>query len=366
MAEPEPDDLLGDVRAAMTQLAGDPATIDQPEVTQGDQPQTSEQVREQQIRETGGRARDESGRFKAAEGEQPRETLTLKPPKEATPPAAASPAAEAPKAAALPPEIDKDGKHLERIAPPAAWKGSAKVDWDRMPRNVREAVAADYAQVESLRAEMAPLKEMFDVNREFLVNAAGSVPEAMRQMMSMARMSSTVDGSIQLAHHILRARGLDPSAVFSGQPQASPQGQQPAPQTDVAQLVQQELRKQSEEQQTQQLQSQIAAFAARSDRPYFNDVKAVMGALMSAGRAKTMDEAYEMACRADSVINAALDEEKRKETEKARAAEAAKARDASRASLRGSPLPGASNGGTGPGASVHDDVRAAFAEASGA
>ena len=49
------------------------------------------------------------------------------------------------------------------------------------------------------------LKELFDTNREFLVNQAGSVVEAQRQMMQFARMS--VDNPVQLAEHILRAWG---------------------------------------------------------------------------------------------------------------------------------------------------------------
>lgn len=354
----ENDNLLDDVRAAFEQ-----STSDAPPIAAPDEPEAAP-IDETPAQRTE-RERDESGRFKAKEGDKPRETLKLKE-QPAETPAAAKP--ETPTdPTKLPPEIDKQGKHLERIPPPAAWKGAAKVDWDRMPRNVREAIAADYAEVEQARNELAPLKELFDVNREFLVSQAGSVVEAQRQMMQFARMS--VDNPVQLADHILRARGLDPRAVFSGQPQAPGQGQQPDPQTLVAQLVEQKLQPilgQFQQQQQQQLQSQIAAFAARPDRPYFNDVRAHMGQLLEAGHAKSMDEAYEMATWASPAIREALLQAQREELTKAREAEAAKARQASRASLRGSPIPGATNGAGNPGASVHDDVRAAMAELAGA
>lgn len=363
MAETEPDNLLDDVRAAF-------AEVEQPESVREEAPQREEAAPvEETASQRADRERDEAGRFKAkTEGEKPRDTLKLKEQPTEQQPATEAQAEKPKDPNALPPEIDKQGKHLERIPPPAGWKGAAKVDWDRMPRNVREAIAADYSAVEQARSELAPLKDLFDVNREFLVNQAGSVPEAMRQMMQFARMSATVDGSIQLAHHILSARGVDPRAVFGGQAQPSAQGQQPDPHALVAQLVEQKLQPilgQFQQQQSQQLQSQIDAFASRPDRPYFNDVRAHMGQLLEAGHAKTMDEAYEMATWASPTIRDALLTEQREEQERARKADAAKAQHASRASLRGSPIPGAT-GSKSQGASVLDDVRAAMAEVAGA
>lgn len=349
--EREPS-ILDEVRAAASEVAGEAPIA----ATGGEEP--ADFTPQETPTERAARERDEAGRFKAKDpSDKPRETLKLKPEQ---PAAEVKP--ETPNA--LPPEIDKQGKHLERIPPPPGWKGAAKVDWDRMPRNVREALAADYAAVDQARAELAPVKELFDVNREFLVMQAGSVPEAMRQMMQFARMS--VDNPVQLAEHILRARGLDPRAVFSGQAQPSPQGQQPGQQIDVAQLVEQKLQEQFRLQQQQQFQSQIAEFAARPDRPYFNDVRVHMGQLLESGQAKSMDEAYEMATWAVPAIRETLLQEQREAAEKARAEAAAKARQASRASLRGSPIPGVARGMPSQGSSVLDDVRAAAAELSGA
>lgn len=357
MAEAETDNLLDDVRAAFEQSSTETPAAAPIDDTNAPPPEETPAQRAD-------RERDESGRFKSrTEGDKPRETLKLKeqPTEQQAAPTTTPAAPKDPNA--LPPEIDKQGKHLERIPPPAGWKGAAKVDWDRMPRNVREAIAADYGAVEQARSELAPLKDLFDVNREFLVNQAGSLPEAMRQMMTFARMS--IDNPVQLADHILRARGLDPRAVFSGQAQPSPQGQQPGSQIDVAQLVEQKLQEQFRQQQSQQLQSQIAEFAARPDRPYFNDVRSHMGALLEAGSAKSMDEAYDMACWANPAIREALLEAQRADADKVKAAEAEKAQLARRASLRGSPIPGASSGRS-QGASVLDDVRAAAAELAGA
>ncbi len=316
------------------------------------------------------RERDEGGRFKAKTEEAERPTLKLK---DKPAPRVAGPSTEQPLAAGgvdgtpKPPEIDKDGKHLERIAPPADWKGAAKVQWDRLPRPVREEIARSYGEVESARTELAPLKELFDVNREFLVNQAGSVPNAMAQMMQFAHMS--VDNPVQLAEHILRARGIDPRAAFTGQPQAPTQGQPQDPQALLAQLVQRELQPilgQFAQQQSQQLQTTIDQFGSDPAHPYFNDVRSHMGTLIQNGQAKTMDEAYEQATWATPAIRAQLLAAQSEAATTAKAAEVAAAKAAQRTSLRGSPLPGGTSAArNGAGQSVFDTVRAAMEEVGG-
>jgi hypothetical protein len=233
---------------------------------------------------------------------------------------------------------------------------------------VREAVAADYAGVEQARAELAPLKELFDTNREFLVNQAGSVVEAQRQMMQFARMS--VDNPVQLAEHILRARGLDPRAVFSGQPSQVPaQGQQPDQQALVAQLVQQQLQPilgQFQQQSLQQEISKVQSFRADPAHPYFNDVAPRIEGLLKAGAAKDLQDAYDQAIWADPTIRQQLMSAQAEEAKRTQAADVAKAQQARAASLRGSPIPGAGTGGGSQTGTVADDVRAAMAELAGA
>lgn len=310
------------------------------------------------------RLRDEAGRFKAADPKAAREKLTLKP---AKPLAAASQEAAAtvvPATNGLPPEIDKEGKHLERIPPPQSWSGAGKVAWDRLPRPIREQLSQDYAAVDTARGELVPIKEILDVNREFFVNQAGSVPEAFRQMAVFARMS--VDNPVQLAEHILRSKGIDPRTAFGGQAQVPAQGQQPDIQVLIAQHVSQALQPfvaQTEQQQTQQLQSTIDQFAADPKHPYFNDVRALMGTLMSAGQAKSMEEAYEMATRANPTIWGALQSVQTEASGNQKQQAVQKAQAAQRTNLKGSPLPnGSSLNGGRANSSVLDDVRAAAAE----
>jgi hypothetical protein len=323
-------------------------------------------VPEETEQQAADRVRDEAGRFaKQPKEKEPRPTLKLKtPPAPELPPGA--PAVPTPQAA--PPVAPEKAD----IPAPAAWSGIAKIRWGRIPPEAREEIVKIERERESATQELLPLKEMFDVNREFLVNQAGSVPEAMRQMMQFARMS--VDNPVALAEHILRARGIDPRAAFAGQPQGPQPGTQD-PQAILAQLVDQRLqpvvaqfeqqKAQAEQQQNQQLESTISQFAADPKRPFFNDVRFHMGQLIQAGAAKSLEEAYEQATWANPAIRAHLLETQREATEKANAAQVQKAKLATRASVNGSPLEGAQPPG-GRAKTARDAVLQAYEDLSGA
>ena len=270
------------------------------------------------------RARKDDGTF--AKQPKDRPTLKLKSPAPevvspvAPPGVAAFPVAAQPVAPAVP----------EKIAAPQEWSGLAKVKWDKLPAAVQQEIVDRESSRMTATQDLMPVKELMDANREFLVNQAGSMPEAMRQMMQFARMS--VDNPVALAEHILRSKGIDPRQAFAGQPQAPGQAQAPDIQSYVAQLVQQAVepfKADAERQQTQQLESTISQFAADPKRPFFNDVRFHMGQLIQAGAAKSLDEAYEQATWANPAIRAHLLEEQR--GSKPRAAKAVQVQQAQQA-----------------------------------
>lgn len=357
MADDDKDDLMGDIRAAMQENAGgddDAVSGAQGSPTGGEESPTSG-------REEGGgdttRVRDESGRFaKTSEGKA-RETLSLKEKPEG------QPGEPGPKAVAnaMSPPPAPDATKPETIAPPAEWKGAGKVKWDRLPREIQSELRDVYQAASAERAEMAPLKELFDVNREFLINQAGSIPAAMTQLMQFARMS--VDNPQALIQHIARSSGINLAAV-AGQPSQGAPQTQPGPTADIAQLVQQQLEPilgQFRQQSLQQEISKIQAFRDDPKHPYFNDVAPRIEGLLKAGAAKDLQDAYDQAIWADPAIRQQLLTAQAEEAKRTQAAEVAKANQARAASLRGSPLPGAAvNGAANQNSSVHDDVRAAF------
>ncbi len=308
------------------------------------------------------RARKDDGTFaKQPKVKEPQTTLKLKTP----------PAPDAPGAA--PPMVPNAAQPVApaKIPAPQEWSGLAKVKWDILPAAVQqEIVAREQTRMEATQ-DLMPVKELMDVNREFLVNQAGSVPEAMRQMMQFARMS--VDNPVALAEHILRSKGIDPRQAFAGQPaqipgQAPQQAQAPDIQSYVAQLVQQAVqpfKADAERQQTQQLQTTIEQFAADPKRPFFNDVRFHMGQLIQAGAAKSLDEAYEQATWANPAIRAHLLETQREATDTANAAQAQRAQQARRASVKGSPIEGATPA-AGRKGTVRDIVREVYDDISGA
>ncbi len=306
------------------------------------------------------RARDEQGRFAKAQeeraakekpGKEPRSTLKLKEgAAEIAPPIVAAPAE--------PPAVEKVGA-------PQAWGGLAKVKWDRLPVDVQREIATREGEREKAVADLAPVRELLDVNREFLVNEAGSLPAAVHQLVAFAKMS--VEKPVDLILHIARAKGIDLVALVNGQHQ--PAHQQPQDlETIISRAVEQRLQPivaQTEHQQSQQLLSTISAFAADPNRPFFNDVRRDMGHLLKTGQAASLEDAYEKATWMNPTIRAHLQQQQSEAAEEQRKAATIKARQAAGASLRGSPLPNGSSGGKS-GSTVHDAVRAAFAEAEGA
>jgi hypothetical protein len=254
----------------------------------------------------------------------------------------------------------------EPTTPPAWWKGAGKIDWKRLPTSIQGELGDYVGRLEAERSEVAPLKEMIDQSRDVLVREAGSVAEGFRQLLAFHRLS--LEKPLDLIHHIARTRGIDLRAAFAGQPQAQQPGSpQTAPDLNrlVAQAVQQHLAPIQQQEQQRQYQNNlqtVQSFAADPAHPYFNDVADQMEALLKAGVAKDLSDAYDKATRLDPVISGQLDQERQKAAEDQRKADAEKARRAAAASVRGSPVPDAQRGNGGGPKSVRDAVRDAFSE----
>jgi len=359
MPDTEVDDLRGDLAKA---FSGEVEPATPPVADMGETPpvETAEAPKERTAAE---RARDEQGRFakeEQARETKARETLTIKPKdaavaRDATPPitSQAAPAPDAAKPADIP--------------PPMEWKGAAKVDWNRLPAPVKAEIAEKYAALATERAEVAPIKELIDTNRQFLVNEAGSIGEAFRQMVQFARLS--VDNPVALAQHILRARGIDPASAFGGQPQQGIPGQPPQIEDLVAQTVQQTLQPllaQFEQRESQQHIQSIEAFASDPAHPYFNDVRPQMAMYLKSGQAKDLKDAYEQATWAHPVIRQQLLAAQAEDAAKAKAAEVQRAQAASRASLTGPPVTGNTTVNGESDGSIRGDLMRAFQSVGGA
>jgi len=349
--------VLDDLNAAMEQLE---TNTEQPIEREPAEPTVSRETTapEKPIDKTVApeKARDERGRFEkmrdAAEAREKRQTLTLKNGADQQP--IGQPAKPATPA----------------IPPPTDWTGNAKLKWDRLPREVQQEISGKWGELGTLRGELAPLKELIDTNRQTLVNAAGSVPEAFRQLVGFHNMYLT--NPVGLAQHILRSRGIDPTQL-AGAPQ------QPNAQPDISKLLDQAVTARlqpfmqaAEQRDTQQIQQTVESFRSEVDPktnqpryPYFEDVRNYMGHLIRSGAARDIKEAYDQATWANPQIRSQLTQQQAEEARKGAANGAQRAANAQRVSVRGAPLDGGSSARASGRSSVVDDVRAASAELQG-
>jgi hypothetical protein len=356
--------IVEDVMAAAEHLESGqtsetvPQSTEQPivsrETTQPNNPATPERPPVE-------RQRDERGRFERMRDEQEareRRTLTLK----------GNAAPQQPNAQL------QNGQQVQKpppIAAPKDWSGSAKLKWDRLPREVQQEIAGKWGEVDTVRGELAPIKELIDTNRASLVNAAGSVPEAMRQLIGFHNLY--LQNPVALAQHILRSRGIDPTQAFGAQQQ------QPNGQLDISKLLDQAVQArlqpfqaEAERRDTQQVQQTVESFRSEVDPrtnqpryPFFEDVRHFMGHLIRSGAARNLQEAYDQATWANPQIRTQLTQAQSEEGRRQAAQGAERARNAQRASVRGAPLESGSSARASGRSSVLDDVRAASAELSG-
>ena len=345
------------IRGLLEKAASGDIQADAPAPVADLEPTAADPAAPSETRADRGDGRDAAGKFVGKPKEEAptqRETLTLKPKAQETAPVDAK--------AAKPTEP-------QDVPPPIEWKGEAKVAWGRVPPPIRAAFRETYESMQKAQAEVAPLKELIDLEREFLVREAGSVPEAFRQMTQFARMS--VDKPVELALHILQRRGIDPRTVFGGQPvqQNGTQPQPPDLRSYVAQAVQQALQPlqaQVQQREEQQHISTIDAFAADPAHPYFNDVRVQMGALMKSGQAVTLQDAYDQATWANPSIRQALLAQQAGDAANAKAREVEAARKAALLSPSGAPVHGSNSVIGNSDGSIRGDLMAAFRAQQGA
>jgi hypothetical protein len=301
------------------------------------------------------RARDETGKFARAEPEQVVPEPENPEAQPTPPPAASMPQAPAPIAAA-----------------PSSWSNAAKAKWAALDPELRAEIAkreADvhkgFTKMDEERSFAKNMQKAF-APYEAVIRASGVTPEQISAatLNYWYRLRTGDENTrLQTIAQIARENGVDLGRLTNSQPQQI-DPTIAALQQELAQLrnhQQQQIQAQQMAEQ-QQVQSAIEAFGQDPKHRYFNDVQIEMGALMQAGRAKDMEEAYEMAIWARPDLRAQLLADQQAQL-KAAAAEKAKQARAKAVSVRGGP--GGTPQTTNPNSSVREDLEAAFREASG-
>jgi hypothetical protein len=281
-----------------------------------------------------GKDRDEQGRFKA-KAEEAAKAVTEDKPKTTVPQAVQGSDTTVPD---VPKEAD--------IPAPMNWKGSAKVNWQRLPREVRQAIIEDYSGHTKASSELDEYRSALGDRAQFLAAQYGSVGTGLKSILAGADMANK--NPAEFIRWLAQRTGLDLGSLVQGGMQSgqdqfaqgqSAQSYQPsAVERELADLKQtlNGFLQQQHQTQTQTLKSQVDAFASDPSHPYFNDVRSDMAILVKEGKAKNLDEAYDMAVWANPETRKAMleNERKRSDQDDAKRVDAAKKAGGS---LRGVP-----------------------------
>jgi hypothetical protein len=257
------------------------------------------------------------------------------------------------------------------LAAPPAWSHATKAKWNELPAEVQQEIVKRELDV---RKQVARMDDERAFGRELqrviapyepIIRAEGGTPAAaVQDLLNTAYILRTGDPATKarLFAETAQRFGVDLSTLG--------QQQQMDPtvanlQREIAQLKATYQQQQQTEQQRaeQQALQTIEAFKSDPGHPHFDAVQAEMSALITAGAAKDLAQAYDMAlwARPDlrqqliaaQTANLKTSDDKRQKVDKART---------KGVSVRGGPggvTPPAPN----PNASVRDDLMAALEEA---
>ncbi|MBB4215565.1 hypothetical protein FHT79_002734 [Rhizobium sp. BK212] len=318
------------------------------------------------------RQRDEHGRFAPKDGDKGVTAPAAQPaaaaaPKPGDAPAAANATAAAQQAApaAAQPAEQQPAANAHRVPP--GWSAEAKAQFAGLPPEVQAAVAKREQEVDNgfrVLQDYKGLEEFTPIVKQAGITHADVMRKAIDWEQSLIR------DPVNTVIHVAKIAGVNLSALVNGQTnqilQRQPQQvqQQPQPQpVNVEATVEQILRKRDTE-------TQVNAFVSDPANKHAEAVLDDMVALISTGRASSLQDAYDAACwmRPDirqQLISQVAPANTVQDQTSQRAAAADQARRASR-SISGSSAPGPTQGaGAGQPTSIRDSLRSALHAASG-
>lgn len=293
--------------------------------------------------------------------------------------------AKTPEAAQPVNQPDGSAEPEKTIRPPSSWSATAKAKFATLDPDVQKEVLRREGDIEHGKAQWDQKAEKYNrfeaiigPRRERL--ALAGVDEFKAVETLFAAQDFLEKDPIGGLRYLANQYGV--GHLLAAQPASQPQMyQQPVPSAlDLAshplmqriQTLEQGIQAQQQaeaEARRQEVQSQIDSFANDPKNVYFENVQEQMAVLLKSGQAKTLPDAYDMACWANPEVRGLLQSDLKKSAE-AEAISAARAKaDNARAasgSVAGSPAPGGSiAGATNSKSTLEDDIRAAIAESAG-
>jgi hypothetical protein len=274
------------------------------------------------------RSRDEQGRFapKAGEQEQDQEGAPFKPldadPKPPTQGQEHQPTSQDPADPTL-------------ALPPKSWSPKAKAKWDVIDPELKAEIQRREADVDRGFQQYAGLAKYVDT----ATKAGTTLPEALDRYAA-AEDLLVQDFTLGVAH-LAQMAGVSLAQLVQDiqarEAQLAGQVPQPRQQARPSQPQQPDVRRTVEDViQDRDAQSEIAKFFGDPKNRYAENVRPLMATFLTGGRAGTLQEAYDMACRADPAVWAIIQNDFKAPAPPAKQAAVKQARAAS-GSLTGSP-----------------------------
>lgn len=276
------------------------------------------------------------------------------------------------------PAVGAEPQTPETIRPPASWSATAKADFAALPPHIQQEVLKREGEIESGKAQWDQKAQRFNrldailsPRQERFKLAGIDETQAVQALFAAQDMLESPDAATRAnaIRYLARQSGVDLGALVQGDPQQQPQAQLPPAVQQMAQEIaslKQTLSQQQQfahQQSASESQAQIDAFAADPAHMYFANVRGDMAALINAGQATGLKDAYDKAIWAHPEIRPILLREQQAqavaEQERAAKAKAEAARRAS-GSIIGSPSPGSSAAGAAPAPSIRAELERAM------
>ncbi len=260
--------------------------------------------------------------------------------------------------------------------PPSSWKPEAQTAWAKADKG--EPLTAEEVRLLALEAERREgdfhkgvqefkthseraraYDQVITPYRDYLQTLGVDAPTAINALLNADKTLRTGDPATKAAYFAKLAQeyGIDLGQV-----------QQPAPVDANTQFLMQQmhsLRQQQEmwqnqiqQQERARAEAELSEFAA--NKPHLDAVRNDMADLLQAGKAKSLNEAYDMAVWMRPDIRQTLIEQQRAEAQR-KAVEQAQAARAKTASVLVKGSSPSSGGSTAPSGSLRDQLAAAFA-----
>jgi hypothetical protein len=241
--------------------------------------------------------------------DEPQEVIEPDPAEAADPEDVAEPEAKS---------IEQKSEEAPAFKPP--WKKAAIAEWEKLPELVRNEIKR---REDDFHKGIEQYKERASASQEWertispymaTIQSFGVTPQQAAQQLFAAdhalRVSPTPQ-KVQMLLKIANDYGIDLNTMAAGIQQIAGdkvwQQQNPTPpevqqlQARIQQMEQQQQQalQQAKAQEASAIQAEIAAFAADPDHEHFPVLQKQMGVLLQSGEAKNLEEAYEMAMRAN-------------------------------------------------------------------